>query len=814
MTSSFRQLLHTGAPIFFDGGLGTMLQSRGLPSGESPEAFSVQRPDILESIHTEYILAGADVITTNTFGGTSFKLPKGLEVFDFNKRMAKIARAAAQAGAAKTGRPVYVAGSIGPCGLFMPPLGEISFEAMTAAFREQIRGLIAGGVDLLLAETQFDLAEARAIVFAARRECDLPMGVSMTFEACTSLTGTSPEVFAAAIGNMDVDFIGTNCSAGPVEIREVATRLASVSSLPLLAEPNAGLPELVDGATVFRLGPEPFAAITSEFAGLGVQCLGGCCGTTPAHIRELRSRVNGELRVSHPERRAGHIVLTSRSSLIHVGLGEPLRLIGERINPTGKKQLSAELAAGEFAAALRFSDEQVQAGAPILDVNVGAPLVDEVRLLPDLVTLLAARHAIPLSLDTSNPEAMTSALSVYPGSPLVNSISGETGSMEMLGPLCRDFGAPFILLPLQGKKLPETARERIDIIEKLLREMEDRHISRHLAMVDVLALTVSANPLAAKECLAVIRYCAEVLKLPTSIGLSNISFGLPARELINSTFLSMAAGVGLSACIANPANARVMEVIAASDLLCGKDTGAERFIAGYSGWKAGGGGDPGTSDVPGQRDAKVLRLEDAVILGRREEVPGLVQAELEAGAEPFALVNERLIPAITEVGRKYEIKEYFLPQLIRSAESMQAAFALIRPLLEKAGAQEERPVIIMATVEGDIHDIGKNIVNLMLENHGFTVVDLGKDVSARAIVDAAREKRAAVIGLSALMTTTMVRMQDTVVLLKKENLDIPVMVGGAVVTESFAEKIGASYSADAVGAVRTARQLASRVDNA
>jgi 5-methyltetrahydrofolate--homocysteine methyltransferase len=328
-------------------------------------------------------------------------------------------------------------------------------------------------------------------------------------------------------------------------------------------------------------------------------------------------------------------------------------------------------------------------------------------------------------------------------------------------------------------------------------------------MVDVLALTVSANPSAAKECLAVIRYCAETLKLPTSIGLSNISFGLPARELINSTFLAMAVGAGLTACIANPGNMRVMETLAAADLLCGKDAGAERFIAGYSGWKPGAGGaGGGTAERKGA--AKAASLEDAVILGRREEIPELVQAQLTNGADPFSLVNDRLIPAITEVGRKYEVKEYFLPQLIRSAESMQAAFSLIRPYLESGGESKERPTIVTATVEGDIHDIGKNIVNLMLENHGFEVVDLGKDVSARTIVDAARAKGASVIGLSALMTTTMVRMEDTVALLHEERLGIPVMVGGAVVTQAFADKIGAFYAPDAVGAVRTAQKLAAR----
>ncbi len=806
----FRDFLASGRIIFFDGGLGTMLQARGLPAGESPEEFSLARPEVVKGIHKEYALAGADVVTTNSFGGSRFKLPKNLEVLPFNRKMAEIARSAADEAAAETGRPVFVAGSVGPSGLFLPPLGELSFNDMVEAFREQIRGLLAGGVDLILAETQFDLAEARAIAYAARLEGDMPLGVSMTYEGGVSLTGTPPEVFAAAIANMPVDFLGINCSAGPLEMGGLVERLGRVTDIPLLVQPNAGLPELVNGATVFKLEAAPFAEAAASFVTFGARLLGGCCGTTPAHIRELRRNLEQQAPPAPPVREEGKIILTSRSSLVRIGLNESVRIIGERINPTGKKQLSAELAAHDFTTALRFSDEQVLAGADILDVNVGAPQVDETSLLPELVQRLVSRHSLPLSLDSSNAEAIAAALAMYPASPLVNSINGEEGSMDRLGPLCRDFGAPFILLPLKGKALPETAAQRIAIIEALLRRMEELRIPKRLAMVDVLALTISANPLAARECLAVIRYCTEELKLPTTMGLSNISFGLPARELINSSFLSMAAGAGLSACIANPSSKRFMEETAAANLLTGKDHAAKAFISGYASWTGGSGGTiPGGSgkkNNPGT-EGKASSLSEAVVLGRKEDIPELVKAALEAEERPLDIVNKRLIPAIGEVGRKYERKEYFLPQLIRSAESMQAAFALLRPLLEETAAGEERPVIIMATVEGDIHDIGKNIVNLMLENHGFRVVDLGKDVKAEAIVAAAREKKADLIGLSALMTTTMVRMEDTLALVKENNLGIPVMVGGAVVTPEYARSIGAFYSSDAVDAVRVAKNL-------
>jgi 5-methyltetrahydrofolate--homocysteine methyltransferase len=800
--------------LVFDGGMGTMLQSRGLPPGVSPELFCLAWPDVLVGIHADYLRAGADVLTTNTFGGCVYKLgtgPGAPDVVEFNRAMARAAREAV----ASSGREAFVAGSVGPSGHFMRPLGDLDPAELVAAFRAQIRGLVQGGVDLILAETQFDLAEARAIVLAVRAECDLPVGVSMTFENGVSLTGTRPEVFVQSMLNMGVDLVGTNCSAGPEQMVGVADELLAISEVPVLVEPNAGLPELVDGKTVFRLGPDDFARHTARFAAAGARLLGGCCGTTPDHIAALRGALDalsGGL-IPDPARRDG-IVLTTRAQAVHIGAGSPIRIIGERINPTGKKQLIAELQAGEFAQALRFADEQVEAGAPVLDVNVGAPMVDEAVLLPALVERLVARHALPLSLDSSNADAIAGALPFHPGSPLVNSISGEPGRMEHLGPLCRDHGAPFILLPLKGRKLPVTAAERIAIIEELLQQADGLRIPRRLVMVDVLALAVSSKAEAARHCLDTIRWCAAQ-GLPTTIGLSNISFGLPARELLNSTFLAMAAGAGLSSCIAHPGNARIREAVAASGVLLGLDANAEAFIEGYSGWTPGNGeagavqtgGAGGASGASGVK-AKAATLEEAVIRGDREGALALVDRALSEGADPFSLVQDKLIPGITEVGRRYERREYFLPQLIRSAETMQHAFRKLQPLLEAQRGQETRPVIIMATVEGDIHDIGKNIVTLMLGNHGFDVVDLGKDVKAADIVEAAERHGAGVIGLSALMTTTMVRMEDTVRLVRERGLPVKVMVGGAVVTPAFAEAIGADgYSADAVEAVRVAKEL-------
>ena len=818
--SDFRKVLESNRRLCFDGGMGTMLQMRGLPAGMSPEIFCLKRPEVLRSIHEEYLMSGADVITTNTFGGTIFKLPDTLEVESFNREMALSARAAIDAAREKglTERPLFIAGSMGPTGQFLRPLGNLTFSELTTAYRAQVRGLLQGGVDLLLAETHFDLGELRALVVAVREECDLPLGASMTFEGESTLTGTSPEVFRETMLNMGVDFIATNCSSGPEQMREIAKRLAAGCPVPVLAQPNAGLPELENGKTVFRLGAEEFAKVSVSFAEDGVSFLGGCCGTTPAHIAALHKAMQSLPPLAPlPEARPG-IVLTSRSEMVHLGAGSPIRFIGERINPTGKKQLTAELQAGDFSLALNFAEEQVNAGALILDVNVGAPLVDEKTLLPELLEKLVSRWPVPLSLDSSNMDAVAAGLESYPASCLVNSISGEAGRMERLGPLCRKFGAPFILLPLRGGDLPVSAAQRFKIIDELLAEAETLGIPRRLIIVDVLALAASSVSGATRAALETIRYCTEELKLPTTIGLSNISFGLPARELLNSTFLAMAAGAGLSSCIAHPGNERMRDTLAAANALLEYDRHAEYFSSHYAKWTpaTGGAANSAQSAAAPASGAAPLRdsLEEAVIMGRKEDILALVDAALAAGDEPFAIVNKRLIPAIGEVGRKYEAKEYFLPQLLRSAETMQTAFSRLKPLLEEARGKEKRPVVIMATVEGDIHDIGKNIVSLMLGNHGFEVVDIGKDKPAEAIVSAAEEHDADIIGLSALMTTTMVRMEDTVKLVRERNLPIKVIVGGAVVNAAFAEAIGADgYSGDAVDCVRLVRGLLNLSNN-
>jgi len=799
---SFLRLINNDQIIIFDGGMGTLLQSRGLKPGQSPEELGMEYPETIREVHEIYVSSGAQVITTNTFGGSSYKLGRGINPVEFNRNMARAARRAA-------GDRAYVAGSVGPTGKMLAPLGDIEFSRMLSAFREQITGLVQGDVDLILGETHFDLAEARAVVIAARQVCNLPVAVSMTFEQGQSLTGTSPLVFLDTMQNLAVDIIAMNCSSGPDDFVCLVESMLPRLETPLLIQPNAGIPVLENGRTVFGLKPGEFADKLTPFIKMGVKMLGGCCGTTPQHISALRQATKDH-KYRKPELRDKPcMILTSRSRSIPFGFGSSPVMVGERINPTGKKDLASQLQGFEFTRALELAEEQIEQGAHILDVNVGAPMVDEKKLLPALTSELASRFDYPLCIDSSDLGAIKNTLLEYPGSPLVNSISGEQDKMDILGPLCRDFGAPFILLPLRGKNLPATSSERIKIIEELLEKAGSLNIPRRLILVDALALTLSSSPGAGLDCLDVIRYCREKWGLPTIMGLSNISFGLPARELINSTFLSMCLAAGMSSLIANPASVRIKESLSASRVLLGYDRMAGDFIRDFSQWKPSGT----IAAKPESRQLNcVSTIQEAVLKGKKEAITSLLEQEIVKGRDPFEIVSQEMITAINMVGEKYEKREYFLPQLILSAETMKKGFEYLRPMLRKS-KEEAGPTVIMATVEGDIHDIGKNIVCLMLRNYGFNVVDMGKNVLARDIVDTAKKHKANVIGLSALMTTTMVKMEETISLVKKQGLTCRVMVGGAVVTPVFAEKIKADgFAKDAVSAVRMARKLSAMTD--
>ena len=794
----FVQRLAERRPLLLDGAMGTMLQASGLPAGVSPEEFCMERPDILQAIHKAYLDAGVDIITSCTFGGNPCKLPASLDVFAFNKRMVETARAAA----AQAGRPVFVAGNVGPSGHFARPWAIWSLEDLIRAFAEQIRGLVAGGADLIFIETQFDLAEARAAVAAARQVCDLPVMVSMTFEQGVSLTGSSPTIFAETMQNMGVAALGTNCSLGPDQMLPVVEELLSACSCPVVAEPNAGLPELRGSETVFPLGPEAFAQKTAAFAARGAWVLGGCCGTTPRHLAALRQALESVSCEERPLVSPAGICLTSRSQLLRLGEGQPFSVIGERINPTGKKELTRQLQAGQFDEAFRLADEQLQAGARILDVNVGASLVDETVLLPDLVQRLVSRVDVPLSLDSSSAQAIARALPYCPGSFLVNSISGEAGRMELLGPVCRDFGAPFILLPLQGTKLPVRASERIAIVEKLLEQADALGIPRRLVMVDILALSVSSKPEGALQCLEMVRWCRSQ-GLATTLGLSNVSCSAcrPATCSMPPSWPCARAPGSRPASPILPRHACMRPGMpwpclggaTATPVRSSPPMPTGKPAAVWSGQEGAG--------------RRCRDVGDAVLSGTWRTccpcwkkswppVPSLSPWCRTSRSRPSPKWAHAMSAGSTSC-----------PSLIRAAETMQRPLPTLRPLLEKSRGPEERPAIVMATVEGDIHDIGKNIVCLLLGNHGFEVIDAGKDVPAEQIVACALEHKARIIGLSALMTTTMVRMEDTIRLVR-ERSPIKVLVGGAAVTQAFADAIGAdAYCEDAVSAVRAAKQF-------
>ena len=788
------ELFKQSNTVLLDGGMGTMLQASGLKLGAKPEELNITNPELIESIHAKYAAAGSRIVNANTFGASAHKLAGSAYSLEeiIAAGIANCKRACAPYGA-------LTALDVGPLGELLEPSGTLAFEDAVSEYARIVRAGAAAGADLIFFETFTDLYELKAALLAAKENSGLLILASMSFEAGgRTFTGCTVESFGVTARGLGANAVGINCSLGPKEIFPMAKRLAEAvpGDFPVFVKPNAGLPR-ADGSG-YDITPQLFAMEMKPYRELHLFAAGGCCGTTPEFIKLLNSVFAGCV----PGRPAHKMpsVLCTPVDFVNV---DGITVVGERINPTGKKRFQQALREEDMNYVLEQAVSQVEAGAQVLDVNVGAPMVDEALLLPELVQRLTGKYAEPLSLDSSHAEAIAAALPFCPGSPLVNSISGEADRMEHLGPLCRQWGAPFILLPIQGRKLPVKAADRIAIIENMLDKAAMLGIPRRLVLVDVLALAVASKAEAAREGLETIRWCAAH-GLATTIGLSNISFGLPARELVNTTFLSMAMGAGLSSCIANPSSGRLREAKAAGDVLMGHDRDAAAFVNGYAMWTPGNGG---TADAAAFARATAQTVEEAVILGDRESVVGLVEKELEAGADPFELVRGRLIPAITEVGSKYERREYFLPQLLRSAETMQTAFARLKPLLEREANAEAQKIIVVATVEGDIHDIGKNIVSLMLGNHGFKVVDLGKDVKAEAIVEAAVAHKADLIGLSALMTTTMVRMRDTVDLVKQRGLGVDVMVGGAVVTPAFAESIGANYSSDAVDAVRLAKSL-------
>ena len=773
--------------LIFDGGMGTMLQAAGLPAGYEPELWNLERPDAVRAVHAQYLAAGADIVTTNTFGANAVKLA-GHPVEEIVTAAVTLAREAV----AEHGKG-FVALDLGPTGRLLRPMGDLPFEEAVAAYAPAVRAGAAAGADLVLIETMSDLYEAKAAVLAAKENCGLPIFVSVVLDQTgRMLTGGDLSSAVALLEGLGVDAIGLNCGLGPEQMAALFPELLRLTSLPVLIQPNAGLPECVDGCTHFRVGPEEFAAAMAELVRSGLRVTGGCCGTTPEHIRALRAACGGIVPAPLPSHKWTWVSSYART----VVFGEKPVLIGERINPTGKPRLKEALRSGDMDYVLRLAIEQQEKGAQVLDVNVGLPEVDEPALLPRTVEELQAVTDLPLQIDTNHPEAMAAAMRCYNGRPLVNSVSGKAESMAAVFPLLKRYGGTAIALTLDENGIPATAGERVAIAQKIIDTAASYGIPKEDLIFDPLALTISADQSAAAVTLETVNRITRELGCRTSLGVSNVSFGLPRREAVNSAFFLLALEHGLSAAILNPNSAPMTDALRAYCALKGLDPNCQDYIAAMAGETA-----PAPA-VP----AAGMDLGTAVERGLKESAVAAAKAGLDGGKAPMELIDDGLIPALDRVGAAFETGKLYLPQLLMSAEAAKAVFELLRGAMTREG---ERPAakakVVLSTVKGDVHDIGKNIVKVLLENYGYQVVDLGKDVSPQAVTEAVVREHAAFCGLSALMTTTVGAMEETIALLRQEAPWCKVMVGGAVLTEDYARRMGADfYGKDAMSDVRYA----------
>lgn len=825
-------------PLILDGATGSNLQKAGMPAGVCPELWILEHEDILINLQRSFIEAGTDILYAPTFSGNRIKLAEyGVSdhIKEINQRLVAISQKAAagqnpavsqdclalQGSAAShkcADRKVLVAGDLTMTGVALEPVGPMKLEELIDIYKEQAGYLLEAGVDLFVVETMMSLAETRAAVIAVKELCDLPVVASMTFEADgRTLYGTDPVTAVVVLQSIGADVIGVNCSTGPKEMFNIVRTMKEYAEVPLLVKPNAGLPVLINGETVYPMGPEEFASYGPQFVEAGAALLGGCCGTTPEHIRFLADKIQG-MKVKKPYNRHPAMLASERKSQ-EILLDGPFLIIGERINPTGKKKLQGELRAGKLDIVEEMAASQEAMGAHILDINMGTDGIDEKEMMLQAIQRVTMATDLPLCIDTSYVEVMEAALRAYPGRALINSISMEEKKVKELLPLAKKYGAMFVLLPLSDEGLPKTLDEKLSHIHNILGRAKELGIRKNQIIVDGLVTTVGANKEAAAETLETIRYCKEELKLATVIGLSNISFGLPERAYVNGAFAAMAIQSGLTMAIANPSNQLLMGTAFASDMLLNKNNSDVAYIEqvqrmGPMTQAASGAFDVKKSSLAkkegGQTDEKEKHpiVFEAVLKGNRKGIVELVKKTLAEGYQPRKILDEMLIPAINEVGRLFDAQIYFLPQLISSANAMKEAIGYLEPLLRKDSDRGVMPAIVIATVEGDIHDIGKNLVALMLKNYGYQVYDLGKDVPAGKIIAAAQKYKAAVIVLSALMTTTMMKMKETILLRNEEGMDAKVIIGGAVTTQSFADEIGADgWSKDAADAVKLVQSL-------
>ena len=781
--------------VFFDGGMGTLLQEKGLGAGELPELWNLEHPEIIEKIHRAYLDAGADIIKTNTFGANGAKLHGcGRSVSEIVTAAVGLARKAADE------KDALVAMDIGPTGKLLRPLGDLGFEDAVSLFAEAAKVGEQAGADLILVETMSDTYECKAAVLAAKENTSLPVFATLIVdERGKLLTGGDIPAAVAMLEGLGVDALGLNCGFGPDQMLKFLPQLRECCSVPIIVNPNAGLPHDVDGKNVFDVGPEEFAADLKKMAEGGVWLLGGCCGTTPAHIRAMTSLCAGI--PPRPIEKKELTVISSSQKAVCFG-GRPV-LIGERINPTGKSKLKQALRDNNMDYLLREAVTQQQNGAHVLDVNVGLPEIDETDVLRRAVQEIQAIVGLPLQIDTSSPAAMEASMRIYNGKPLVNSVNGKQESMKAVFPLVKKYGGAVICLTLDENGIPATAEGRFAIAEKILKTAESYGISKKDLIVDTLVMTISAGQENAAITLEALRMVRERLGLCTSLGVSNVSFGLPQREHINAAFFTMALQNGLSAAIVNPNSTAMADAYYAFCALNGADAQCIDYIGRFSQQEAAAKPVAGTQ-VP---------LQEAIFRGLKESA-GAAASALLAEREPLDIINAEMIPALDHVGIDFEKGTLFLPQLLMSAEAAKAAFEILRARMSEKGETVKKGKIILATVKGDIHDIGKNIVKVLLENYSFDVIDLGRDVPPETVVETAREQNVKLVGLSALMTTTVVNMEETIRQLNAALPDCKVMVGGAVLTPEYAEKIHADfYSKDAMGSVRFAQRLFEQQSN-
>jgi 5-methyltetrahydrofolate--homocysteine methyltransferase len=785
--------------VFLDGATGTELQKRGMPGGVSPELWSIENPEALQEIHASYVAAGSDIVYTCTFGANWFKLSeygKKINVPKINKQLVALAKRA-------VGNKALVAGTIGPTGHFVEPFGALLFEDVITIYKQQVRGLLAGGVDLIVIETMMDIQEARAALLAVKEMSDIFTIVTMTYESGgRTLNGTDTVSALITLQSLGADAVGCNCSVGPKEMLKWITKMKPYAKVPLVAKPNAGLPKVERGITSFDMSPKTFGGFGKPFVNAGVNFVGGCCGTTPNHIQKIKENIKDET-----PRRPVRKSLSAVSSVMGYKIldhNKPLFIVGERINPTGKKTLQLELMDGKTSLIRKMAREQESQGADLLDVNIGVHGINETKMIKNVVQMLSLTTALPLVIDSSKVESIEMALRYYPGRALINSISGEKERLQKLLPIAAKYGAMFILLPLMDHHVPKNAEKRISIIENVFQEAQKHGYTKEDIIVDGLVMTIASEPRAALESLKTIRWCAKNFKCRSVLGLSNVSFGMPERKWLNSAFLAMAQAAGLTMVIANPASEELMAVKMASDFLMEKDENGSTYIRHFM--KDETVVNSGSFNMPSLSPSK--KLYNAIIEGNRDEIISIVDEALQSGRVASVLVDEIMIPAIEHVGELFNEKTYFLPQLIASAETMKKAMGHIESnLASKMKFRGRKGNIILATVKGDIHDIGKNIVALLLKNHGYNITDLGKDVSPEKIINAIKKTRADIVGLSALMTTTMANMKDVIDLAKNRGLRLPFIVGGAVVTEEYAKSIGAAYAKDGVEAVKIIAKL-------